>query len=67
MKLHEKIRKTRKSKGVSQSFMAYHLKISVSGYSMKESGKRSINTEELEKIACLLNESPSFFLKINST
>lgn len=51
----------RKSKGISQTYVAKKLKISVSGYSMKESGKRPINTDELEVIAEALGVSASIF------
>jgi len=65
MKLHERIRNYRKSKGVSQTFIAKELNISVSGYSMKESGKRPINTDELQIIAKSLGVSASVFFEEN--
>ncbi|WP_313428152.1 helix-turn-helix domain-containing protein [Siminovitchia terrae] len=61
MQLHEKIRQYRKSKGISQTFIAKKLKITVSGYNMKESGKRPITIDELEKIAKVLGVSASIF------
>ncbi|MFX8004375.1 helix-turn-helix transcriptional regulator, partial [Acinetobacter baumannii] len=57
----ERIKAFRKSKGISQTYVANKLGIGVSGYSMKESGKRPINTDELEVIARALGASASFF------
>lgn len=39
MLLHEKIRALRKSKGMSQTFIAERLDMTVSSYNMKENGK----------------------------
>ncbi|MBB6446513.1 helix-turn-helix domain-containing protein [Bacillus benzoevorans] len=61
MQLHEKIRSCRKSKGLSQTYMAKKLKMSISGYNMKELGKRPINTDELQEIAKILGVSASIF------
>ncbi len=63
MKLHEKIKELRRSKGISQTYVAKKLNITVSGYSMKETGKRSITTNELEEIAKALEVSASIFFK----
>lgn len=63
MKLYEKIKEIRKSKGVSQTFVAKKLNISVSGYSMKESGKRPITTSELEEIANALEVPATIFFE----
>lgn len=54
MTVTERIKKTRKSKGVSQTFIAERLGMTVSSYNMKENGKRPISTVELEKIAAIL-------------
>jgi transcriptional regulator with XRE-family HTH domain len=61
LQLHERIRSLRKSKGVSQTHIAKELNMSVSGYNMKESGKRPINTDELQAIAKTLGVSASIF------
>lgn len=61
MKLHENIRKIRKSKGFSQIYLAEALNITVSGYNMKESGKRPITTDELQIIAKALGEPIAYF------
>ena len=61
IKLHEKIRSLRKSKGISQTFVAEQLEITVQAYSLKETGKRPIKTEELEIISLVLSVSPSYF------
>ncbi|GGE47990.1 hypothetical protein GCM10011391_28470 [Pullulanibacillus camelliae] len=73
MELHEKIKAFRKSKGISQTFVAKALNLSVSGYNMKESGKRPITTSELQKISSVLGVSASIFfeekfhVKLNTT
>lgn len=61
MEIHEKIKKLRDSKGVSQTFIANKLSITVSGYNMKEHGKRPISIKELERIAIILNVPTSYF------
>lgn len=61
MKLYEKIRLLRKSKGVSQTFVSEKLNITVQAYSLKETGSRPIKTDELEAISEALGVSPSCF------
>ncbi|KAA0941582.1 helix-turn-helix transcriptional regulator [Sporosarcina sp. ANT_H38] len=62
MEIHEKVSELRISKGVSQTFIASKLDITVSGYNMKEHGKRPISIKELELIAKIFNvETSSFF------
>lgn len=61
MQLYERIRNLRKSKGISQTYLAKELNITVSGYNMKELGKRPITTDELQVIATALGVSASFF------
>ncbi|MEK4876923.1 MULTISPECIES: helix-turn-helix domain-containing protein [Paenibacillus] len=56
MKLHNKIRDIRKSKGVTQTFVAKQTGMTISNYNMKENGKRPISTVELEIIAAVLKE-----------
>lgn len=63
MQLCENIRAYRKSKGISQTYMAVNLNISVSGYNMKELGKRPINTNELQEIADILGVSATIFFE----
>ncbi|MCS0652003.1 helix-turn-helix domain-containing protein [Cytobacillus firmus] len=73
MKLHEKIRAVRKAKNISQIVISNKLNITVQSYSMKETGKRPITTNELEIISNILGVSPSNFfekefnLKLNKT
>lgn len=73
MELNEKIKMLRKSKGVSQTFIAFELGITTSGYNMKETGKRPITTGELEIISKALGVSASIFfddkfhVKLNKT
>lgn len=63
MNIHDKIRALRKSQGISQTHIAEALNMSVSGYNMKECGKRPINTEELQIIAKSLKVSASIFFE----
>ncbi|KML36370.1 helix-turn-helix domain-containing protein [Cytobacillus firmus] len=73
MKLHEKIRAVRKAKNISQIVISNKLNITVQSYSMKETGKRPITTNELEIISNTLGVSPSYFfekefnIKLNKT
>lgn len=61
MEIYEKVSAVRKSKGVSQTFMAEKMGISISGYNMKEHGRRPISIKELEMIAVLLGFNVSVF------
>lgn len=63
MELHEKIRTVRKIKGINQQALSKKLKITVQSYSMKETGKRPITTDELEAICEALEVSPSVFFE----
>jgi transcriptional regulator with XRE-family HTH domain len=51
MKIHEKIRSIRKSKGWSQERMAEKLKLSVNGYANIERGETDVQVSRLEQIA----------------
>ncbi|MBS4172079.1 helix-turn-helix transcriptional regulator [Bacillus sp. FJAT-49736] len=61
MEINEIVKFLRNSKGISQTFLAKKLKLSVSGYNMKERGKRPITIKELEKIAIILEVPVSIF------
>lgn len=63
MKINERIKAYRKSKGISQTYIAEQLGISVSGYSMKESGQRPIDINEIQVIAEALDVSASIFFE----
>ncbi|MCQ6525403.1 helix-turn-helix domain-containing protein [Bacillus mycoides] len=63
MEINQKIRELRIAKGISQVFIAKELKITVSAYNMKESGKRSFKAQELKCVAKALNEHPSIFFE----
>jgi len=67
VKINERIKLVRKSKGVSQTFIARKIGMTIACYNMKENGKRTISAEELENIACALDEPVSNFFaeKIN--
>lgn len=51
MKIHEKIRSIRKSKGWSQEKMAEKLELSVNGYANIERGETDVQVSRLEQIA----------------
>lgn len=63
MEINEKVQVLRKSKGISQTFMAEHLRISISGYNMKEHGRRPISIKELEMISDLLGVNVAYFFE----
>ena len=63
MEIHEKVSELRSSKGVSQTFIASKLDITVSGYNMKERGKRPISIKELEQISKVLGVETSYFFE----
>jgi transcriptional regulator with XRE-family HTH domain len=65
MQLHEKIRLIRRAKDISQIVIANKLNITVQSYSMKETGKRPITTNELEIISEALNFPTSNFFEEN--
>jgi len=56
LELHKRIKVIRKSKGITQTFVAKEVGMTVSNYNMKENGKRPISTKELELIAVALKE-----------
>lgn len=61
--LSEKIRLVRKTKGITQQTMADRLSMTVSAYNMKENGKRSIDTDELEEIAAIFEVPVAVFFQ----
>ncbi len=63
MEINEKVKVLRDSKGISQTFMAKKMNITVSGYNMKEHGKRPISIKELEQISELLDVKVSYFFE----
>lgn len=63
MEIHEKVSELRNSKGISQTFIAGKLDITVSGYNMKERGKRPISIKELEQISEILSVETSYFFE----
>ncbi|SDH84085.1 DNA-binding transcriptional regulator, XRE-family HTH domain [Aneurinibacillus thermoaerophilus] len=56
MKVHEMIRKIRKSKGITQIHVAEKLDMPVQTYNSYELGRRRITVELLREIASVLNE-----------
>ncbi|WFA20675.1 XRE family transcriptional regulator [Paenibacillus mucilaginosus] len=65
MEIFERIREVRKSKGVSQTFVAKKVGMTIANYNMKENGKRAITVQELESIAQALDEPVSNFFDEN--
>jgi|UPI0006462572 transcriptional regulator with XRE-family HTH domain len=53
--IHEKLKKIRTEKGMSQEKMAKILSTDISSYSRKENGKTKIHDDEWEKIAKALD------------
>lgn len=65
MELFERIRIIRQFKGITQTFVATEAGMKVSNYNMKENGKRTIKTNELEAIAKALGEPVAIFFDEN--
>lgn len=62
--INSRVRQIRKSKGITQTFVAEKLGIPVQTYNGYELSRRKINAETLEKIANVLNEPiENFFEK----
>lgn len=57
MKFHEKLKELRITNGLSQHFMAEHLKINDRSYQNYEYGKREPNIETLILISAILHVS----------
>lgn len=62
MPVNENIRRIRESKGVSKTFVAKHLGLSLQGYRYIESGDVKLDVERMKKIARILNVDSSIFL-----
>ncbi|QEO61127.1 helix-turn-helix transcriptional regulator [Bacillus altitudinis] len=56
MKVNEKLRNIRKSKGMTQKFVAQELNVPIATYNSYELGRRKIHVELLKDIACVLDE-----------
>lgn len=65
MELFEKIKMIRQSKGVTQTHVANNSGMTVSNYNMKENGKRTITTDDLEAIARALQVPVTIFFEEN--
>lgn len=63
MEVHEKVNQLREAKGVSQTFMAKQMRLSVSGYNMKEHGKRRFSIEEIVEVSNILGVQTSYFFE----
>ncbi|MBU8728233.1 helix-turn-helix transcriptional regulator [Bacillus pumilus] len=56
MKVNEKLRNIRKSKGMTQKFVAKELNVPIATYNSYELGRRKIHVELLKDIASVLDE-----------
>ncbi|MFS0655669.1 helix-turn-helix domain-containing protein [Bacillus sp. 179-C3.3 HS] len=56
MKVNEKLRNIRKSKGITQKFVAKELNVPIATYNSYELGRRKIHVELLKDIAGVLDE-----------
>ncbi len=65
MNLHEKIREIRIIRNTSQALMAENMGCTTGAYSHKETGKRNISADELQKIAAVLKVEPAIFFDDN--
>lgn len=63
MEINARVRQIRKSKGITQTFVAKELNIAVQTYNGYELGRRKLQAETLEKIAEILNEPIENFFK----
>ena len=62
--MNQRIRRIRKSKGLTQTRLAERIGIPVQTYNGYELGRRKITTDTLEKIATALNEPIENFFEI---
>lgn len=63
MKIHQRVREIRLSKGVTQKHLAKRLGIGASTYCSKEKGLRRFTIEEIGIIAVTLNVNHSIFFE----
>ncbi|QAW40578.1 XRE family transcriptional regulator [Bacillus subtilis] len=64
LKVNEKLRAIRKSKGITQKFVANSLNIPIATYNGYELGRRKIHVELLKDIATVLDEPIQNFFEI---
>jgi len=62
MGVHENIRRVRESRGVTKTFMANGLDMSLQGYRYLESGEVRLDVERMKKIGDLLRVDSAIFL-----
>lgn len=62
MSANENIKRIREAKGVSKTFIAEHLGMSLQGYRYIENGETKLDVERMKKIARILNVNSSTFL-----
>ena len=60
--VHENVEKIREAKGVTKTYIAKKLKLSLQGYRHIASGKVRLDAERLKIIADALGEDPAVFL-----
>lgn len=62
MPVHENIRRIREAKGVSKTFVARRLGLSLQGYRYIEDGDVKLDVERMKKIAHILSVDSAIFL-----
>lgn len=62
MPVHENIRRIREAKGVSKTFVARRLGLSLQGYRYIESGDVKLDVERMKKIGHILSVDSAIFL-----
>ena len=62
MPVHENIRRIREAKGVSKTFVAQRLGLSLQGYRYIEDGDVKLDVERMKKIAHILSVDSAIFL-----
>lgn len=63
MEVAQKIKAVREAKGITQTYVANNSEMTVQNYNMKENGKRTITTSEVEVIARALQVPASIFFE----
>lgn len=62
MTVYTNIRKVRESKGITKTFVAKALGLSLQGYRYLENGEVRLDVERMQKIAKILGVNSSIFL-----
>lgn len=65
MELFQKLKCVREVKGVTQTFIANAVGMTIGNYNMKEKGKRTISAKEVETISKALQVPATLFFEEN--